>query len=216
VFQEVLENNTGRLVSIFFYVSPVGEFRSVAIQRERMIPYWGGVASLISLTQSKSTRLIQRFLEDMNYCGLGEIDLYESKERIAIFDLNVRLSSWAFFAEKCGTDLIGPYMRDLGKGQLSFNNGTPGDKQGQLKAIDIMNDIFTSFHPKEGILVNNVITLRQYIRSLRGVKCFYILSLNDVFPFLYRLGSTLSYEFARIIKMLRYTLRNLASRISRR
>jgi predicted ATP-grasp superfamily ATP-dependent carboligase len=198
LFQELVGGPESRLVSIFFYRSPRGEVYTLSIERERMIPYWGGIGCLIQSTHCQSAMSIEKALSIMRYVGLGEVDVCETHDRTTVFDLNVRLPSWAFFAEKCGMDLIGLYSRDVLNGNYGVKVVSAGAPGGDVKAIDLINDIITVFHPKEGALVNGVLTPWQYLKSLRGVRHFYILSFKDLGPFLFRLGTTLKHLLARI------------------
>jgi predicted ATP-grasp superfamily ATP-dependent carboligase len=202
LFQELVGGPEARLVSIFFYRSPGGEVYSLSIERERMIPYWGGIGCLIRRTNCESAKAIEKALSSMHYVGLGEVDVCEGRGRITVFDLNVRLPSWAFFAEKCGIDLIGLYSRDVTNGNLGVKPVSTGLTGRNAKAIDLINDLITVFHPKEGALVNRALTPWQYLKSLRGVRHFYILSFKDFGPFLYRLKTTLQHLFARIKSLI--------------
>jgi len=202
LFQELVGGPEARLVSIFFYRSPGGEVYSLSIERERMIPYWGGIGCLIRRTNCESVKSIEKALSGMGYVGLGEVDVCENQGRITVFDLNVRLPSWAFFAEKCGMDMIGLYSRDVMNGNLGVKPVSTGLTGRNGKAIDLINDFITVFHPKEGALVNRVLTPWQYLKSLRGVRHFYILSFKDLGPFLYRLRTTLQHLFTRIKSLI--------------
>lgn len=202
LFQEVVGGPKTRLVSIFFYRSAGGQFYSVPIEKERMIPYWGGVGCLIRSSNCDSVEPIERALSQMGYVGLGEVDLCESQGRITVFDLNVRLPSWAFFAEKCGIDMVGLYSRDVTSGLCGRKIVSSAVNCRNAKAIDLVNDIITVFHPKEGLLVNRVLTPWQYLKSLHGVRYFYVLRFNDFAPFLYKLKITLQHTFLRIRSLI--------------
>jgi hypothetical protein len=121
----------------------------------------------------------------MNYVGIGEIDTLESPKKITIFDLNARLPSWTFFSEKCGIDLIGIYLRDTYGDSFENIHVCKNNLQGNIKAIDLINDFKTVFSPEKGLLFNGKITISEYFRSLLGIKYFYTLSLDDLHPFLY-------------------------------
>lgn len=187
LFQEVINEPGGRLISIFFYINPEGRFYSVAIERERMNPHWGGVGCLIKATKCEFAEQIEKVLRQMDYVGLGEIDVYESRGKITIFDLNVRLPGWAFFAKKCGADLMGMYLMDLSKGTLALTQRAVSNSDRSIKAIDLINDMEVVFHPRKGLLFNGKLTVGQYLKSLRGVRSFFIFNLFDFRPFFYKM-----------------------------
>lgn len=122
-----------------------------------------------------------------DYVGLGEIDVYEFKGKITIFDLNVRLPSWAFFAKKCGVDLMRMYLRDLSKGTITLTERAASNSDRSIKAIDLINDMEVVFHPRKGLLFNGKLTVAQYVKSIRGVRCFFIFNIVDFRPFFYKM-----------------------------
>lgn len=188
LFQNVVRDPGGKLVSIFFYRNPEGRFYSIAMERERMNPYWGGVGCLIKAIRSDLTELVEKMLQQMDYVGLGEIDLFESKGKITIFDLNVRLPSWAFLAKIAGVDLIGIYLRDLSKGAVNVIEIKNNNSNRCIKAIDVINDMEVVFHPRKGLLFKRMITLREYLNSIRNVRHFFMFNLIDFKPFFYKMA----------------------------
>lgn len=187
LFQEVVKAPEGRLVSVFFYRNHLGRFYSVAIERERMNPHWGGVGCLIKAIRWDSTELIERMLDQMDYVGLGEIDLFECEGKITIFDLNVRLPSWTFLAKILGVDLIGMYLRDLSNGAFSVVENDMYNGNKCIKAIDLINDLEVVFHPRKGLLFNRMLTFREYLNSIRDVRYFFIFNSIDFRPFFYKM-----------------------------
>ena len=187
LFQEVVKEVGGRLVSVFFYRDHEGRFCSVAMERERMNPYWGGVGCLIKVIRFEFIDLIREMFREMGYVGLGEIDLFESKGKITIFDLNVRLPSWAFLAKIAGVDLIGMYLRDLSGGAFNVIQRKKNNSKRCIKAIDLINDVEAVFHPRKGLFFKRMITLREYVKSVRSVRYFFIFNLVDFRPFFHKM-----------------------------
>lgn len=187
LFQEIVSNKPGRLVSIFFYRRTDRGFISVAIERERMNPSWGGVGCLIKKTEFLHTRMLEEVLQMAGYEGLGEIDLFETENSMIMFDLNVRLPGWAFFAEKCGIDLLGMYLEDLSRGALRKQGSRKTSRGAVIRAIDIINDAQTVFHPRKGLFASGKLTITEYLKSLKGVRGVYLFDMHDWGPFLHKI-----------------------------
>ncbi len=186
LFQEIVTRRPGRLVSIFFYRRPDGRLHTIAIERERMNPFWGGVGCLIKKTEFLHDRLLAEALKEADYEGLGEVDVFETENSMIMFDLNVRLPGWAFFAEICGVDLLGMYLDDMSKGSLrAFHPRTPCRKS-VIKAVDLLNDTEAVFHPRNGLIANGKLTVGQYLKSLKGVRGAYLIDSRDMGPFLHK------------------------------
>lgn len=187
LFQEVVKAPEGKLISVFFYRNNEGRFYSVAIERKRMNPHWGGVGCLIKAIKWDFTEFIEKILRQMDYVGLGEIDLFECEGKITIFDLNVRLPSWAFLAENSGVDLIGMYLVDVSNGVFGITKNNTSSSNKCIKAIDLINDLEAVFHPRKGLLFNRMLTFREYLNSIRDVRYSFIFSLIDFRPFFYKM-----------------------------
>ena len=195
LFQRLVRERGGRLISVFFYRNTEGGFYSVAIERERMNPYWGGVGCLIKAIKWDFTEFIEKILRQMDYLGFGEIDLFEYEGKITIFDLNVRLPSWAFLAKILGVDLIGIYLRDLSNGAVSIVENKKENSNRCIKAIDLINDMEVVFHPRKGLLFKRMLTFKEYLNSIRDVRYFFIFNLIDFRPFLYKMMREFSNVF---------------------
>lgn len=197
LFQEIIDDPEGRLISVFFYRSPSGTFHSLAVERERMNPPWGGIGTLIKLANCNFIQLIECLLSQINYVGLGEIDTFSFRNKITLFDLNARLPSWAFFAEKCGKDLMGLYLKDLSDGSFTIKDDGSNQEENSIKAIDIINDLIVIFHPEIGILRNREISLKQYLKSLTNIRCFFIFNISDFRPFVFKLKTAFRNTFRK-------------------
>lgn len=186
LFQEIVSNKPGRLVSIFFYRRTDRGFISVAIERERMNPSWGGVGCLIKKTEFLHTGMLEEALKMIGYEGLGEIDVFETENSMIMFDLNVRLPGWAFFAETCGVDLLGMYLDDMSNGTLRSSRRREPCRASVIKALDILNDAEAVFHPRKGLIANGKLTVGQYLKSLKGVRGAYLIDFQDIGPFFHK------------------------------
>jgi len=149
----------------------------------RQCPAFGGYACLGVCMQNEAvSETAIRFLSDLGYCGLVDIDFrYDPRTReYKILDVNPRMgASFPLFKATNGLDLARAYYLDMTGQRVPHSSAADGRKWivGDLDFVSSLR-YFTSGKLKVG----------EWLRSLRDIEESAYFAADDLLPFVVRLA----------------------------
>lgn len=181
IIQEVIPGEDQRLVYFCFYLDrsskPLATF---AGRKVRILPVGFGSASYVrSLYDRELEEISLRFLKDVCYQGLGGIE-FKQDARDGVYKLiefNVRFGMWDALGVRCGVDI--PY--------ISYCDalGLPVEPQYSYREniawVDLQRDIRAYLIYRK----RNLITMKEWLGSLKGEKDWAVYAPGDWKPSVY-------------------------------
>lgn len=159
----------------------------VIARRSRQHPMDFGTASYVeTIDIAELEEIGKKFLKSMDYYGLSEIEFIQDPRdwKYKLLEINARSWAWQSLAIRAGVDF--PYLlyQDmLGKDVKSSFFRT------NIKWIRLKSDIPTVIT----LILENRMSISDYLNSLRGNKEFAVLSIKDPLPFIMELLMTPHY-----------------------
>jgi predicted ATP-grasp superfamily ATP-dependent carboligase len=184
IVQEWIDGDDSCLCSsIFYYGSGSGRALMFTSRKLRQWRTEVGDACLAEEWRDDETvKLTEELLAGIKFRGIGSIEFKKDRStgRYYIIEANIgRPVTRIGLVEKAGVPILyAMYCDALG---LPLPPGLEQRYTG-AKWISLINDILSSFtyYRKKNL------TVREWLRSLRGVKAFAVLSLRDPMPFLFQ------------------------------
>ena len=120
----------------------------------------------------------KRFLDAINYYGISEIEFKKDPRdgKFKLIEMNARTWLWHTLAIRCGVDL--PYI--LYKDMIGEKIEPVKSFRENVKWIHFYTDVWVAL--KE--IIRGNLTIRDYLKSLRGEKEFAVFSVDDPLPFI--------------------------------
>ena len=177
--QELIPGRAGNLFSFFGFFRDGEPVAGFCARRPRQHPMDFGRATTLAETVKipELETLATKFLGAIGYCGLAEVEfMYDPKHaRFELLEVNPRIWGWHTIAIRAGVDL--PY---LAYAEIIGEGITIGPFREGVKWVRLLTDIPTVAREiRQGRL-----TIREYLRSMRGSKEFAVFSLSDPLPFI--------------------------------
>lgn len=181
VIQEVIPGKDSNLIYVAFYCDAnsevLGYFSGIKL---RVIPKGFGSASYVkSYDDPELKSIVISFLKKINYRGLGGIE-FKRDGRSGVYKLiefNPRFGMWDGLSARCGVNLpYIAYMDIIGRPverKLEFRSG--------IIWVDWQRDIRAFIEYRN----SGEITLRKWLKSLKGEKMVAIFSCSDWKPGLF-------------------------------
>lgn len=145
---------------------------------------YGNATVCKTVWEPEVVKLGLNLLQRIGYKGLAEAEIQRDERdgELKLVEINARSTTEARLSAKCGMNMEYIAYRDiLG---MKINNIRPA-KSGVIW-IDIIRDIQAMFS-RQGYLAQKQITLKQWLRSLRGEREYAFLTWEDPLPFIFSL-----------------------------
>lgn len=152
------------------------------LKKNRQYPPRFGIGC--NVTSIKNNDLLEtglRFFKGIHYNGIGscEFKLDERDHRFKLIELNARYWQQYSLAERCGVNMAYfDYMDSTGR-EYEFKK----DYESGIKWINIHLDFISYLIYKK----EKMLSLNDWLESLKGEKIFSDLSSDDILPFLYEI-----------------------------
>ncbi len=186
VIQEIIPGDDDQLYYVCVYcdedAQPIGVF---AGQKIRLFPIHYGSASFVkSLYDRELIDMSIEMVKNIGYKGLGGIEFKKDPRdgKYKLIEFNVRFGLWDMLGEKCGVDLA--YMAYAGVTGKQVEQNSK--YQTGVKWISIKRDYAAFRYYRR----NSLLSLSQWVQSLKGPRSCAVFALDDLKPFL-----STSYEY---------------------
>jgi predicted ATP-grasp superfamily ATP-dependent carboligase len=200
VVQEIVPGPDTNHYKFCCYVSRSGEMSlSFTLQKLRQNPIRFGVGSLVeSVRDDELQQVGERLFRDLDYRGVGSAEFKRDERdgRLRLIEINPRYWQQNALADRCGLNFpLENYGDVTGQEREPSKGFAPG-----VKWLNVYMD-FDSFlaYRREGAM-----TVRHWLRELRGPKVLSDLTWGDPVPALYELRFG-----ARLLRAPRYFSRRL-------
>jgi D-aspartate ligase len=149
----------------------------------RQCPIYTGVASLAICEENRTIEnTAQTFLRALGYSGIVDIDFrYDGRDgQYKILDVNPRIGSTFRLFVSNGWDVARTCYFDL-TGQAVRDSSTHSGRKWIVEDLDLVASF--CYH-REGLL-----SVREWLKSLRGIDEYAFLASDDLLPALFMLGA---------------------------
>lgn len=179
MLQELIPGGAKNLFSYVGFFKDGIPIVGFSARRLRQHPMDFGRAStyVITIHQPELQNLAEKYLKEINYTGLAEVEfMFDTKDkRFELLEVNPRIWGWHTLAIHAGLDL--PYLAyaDAIGMEVSFNSAREG-----VKWVRFITDFPTVMSE----IIAGRMSMSQYLESLSGELEFSVLSLKDPLPFI--------------------------------
>ncbi|MGD8306775.1 MAG: carboxylate--amine ligase [Ignavibacteria bacterium] len=191
MLQEWIEGDDTSLYSCNCYYNKNSEpLVNFTAKKLRQWPIVTGNTSLgIDVMDDTVLQVTTDLFKKVNYAGLGYVEIKKDikTEEYYIIEPNIgRPTGRSALAEACGVDLIYTMYCDCLKLPLP---DTRVQKIKNIKWIHLRTDLQSSYNYWK----NGKLTIREWLKTMRGKKFYAVISLRDPLPFLTELKAGIVY-----------------------
>ncbi len=190
IVQEVIPGEDSRLVYFSFYLDrnsqPLGIF---AGRKRRVIPTGFGSASYaLSMVDPALTEAAFRLLRSVGYKGLGGVEFKQDARdnRYKLVEFNTRFGMWDGLGRRCGVDLA--YIAYADAIHLAVDPVLTYREN--VAWVDFERDLRAMLEYRR----KKQITVKEWLRSLRGEKMWAVYSRDD-----WRPGVAYTYQMVKAL-----------------
>jgi D-aspartate ligase len=180
--QEFIPGGPKNLYSFCPFFKDGKVIASITARRARQHPMdFGHATTYAELVDIPQLRLLtEKFLSLIGYYGLAEVEFMKDPRNgsFMLIEINPRLWGWHALAIYAGVDL--PYM--LYKDMLNETIDVPHAPR-DVKWVRLITDIPTVALE----IINGKMTIREYLKTMRGHTRDAVLSIKDPLPFIIEL-----------------------------
>jgi predicted ATP-grasp superfamily ATP-dependent carboligase len=179
IVQEIIPGGDDRLYTMGSYLDESSNVIAVFSGRKlRQYPIRYGLCSLgESVYEPEVVELGTRLLQGMGYHGISQVEFKkdERDDKFKLIEINARTWTWHMLATACGVDLS--YVAYCDKAGL----GLPAIRTPHIEGLKWIC-VFTDLISASKYLCNGELSIKEWIKSLRGKKKFALWACDDPMP----------------------------------